>query len=108
MIVGDHLTSEVTIKRLVPTDSGGLEAYETHLEQVVGMIQPLDDSFQEHLDSTPSKDFLFFTETRDIKENDLIVDIQTGNIYKVVGVEDYAYFLGRKAHVEVRIRLSMP
>lgn len=105
MIIGDHLTTEVTIKRLLPNGTGDLEEYETLYTLIPVMIQPYDDNFSEHLENTFSKDFLMFTEKRDLRENDLV--IADGLTYKVVSKDDYLYWRGRKTHVECRIRLSI-
>ena len=101
-MIQDNWDKIVDVKRLVD-DSGNTEVYDDHIDDLSCTIQPLDESYNQDVDGNAGKDWLMFCCASDILEGDRIVD---GAVeYRVIGVESFE-FLGKKRHMELRIRRS--
>ena len=101
-MIEEQYNNKVDIERLTDGD-GNVEEYESHIENLSCVIQPLDDSYSEDIDGNFGKSWLMFCSVQDILEGDRVVygDIE----YKVVGVESHS-FLGQSRHMELTIRES--
>jgi hypothetical protein len=96
----------VDIERLVDSDESGeesMEIYDEHLTSVACHIQALDDSYTEDLDGNFGKDFTMYCDLLDILEGDKVIDMGTGQEYKVVGVRRFEQG-DVDDHMELRIR----
>lgn len=100
-MISTFLTKRVNIYRLTE-ESGDMEEFEIHLENVPFHIQPLDDSFGEDLTGTRGKDFMGACRLIDIQEYDKIVE--GTDEYIVVGISKMD-FQGEK-HYQLRIKLQ--
>lgn len=90
------------IKELSDVEGTDKEEY-VHKEYVRCCLpDPFEDSYGEGIDGSMGKETLMCCEDADIVEGNLA--IISGVTYRVVGVRRFGKFLGRNAHMELRIR----
>ncbi len=100
--IQNHYNKLATISRMETILGTNKQSLQDVFVDIPVHVQPLQDAFSEDIEGGYGKDFLMFTNSRDIRQGDrAIID---GNEYRVMSAERYA-FLGRTKHMECRIRL---
>lgn len=100
--IDSHYTNTATVKRMKDVGATEKQTLKDVYTDIPCHVQPLDDSFSETYDGGYGKDFLMFTDSRDIQQGDR-VEINSQE-YRVMSVERFA-FLKRPRHMECRIRI---
>ncbi len=96
-----YTTMARTEREVFVSGSTVKKAYQTHLEQIVGMLQPLDASLTQDIPGSIGKNWVFICDLADVMEGDKLI-VGT-DVYKVDGIEKFD-FAGINRHMEITLR----